>query len=77
MSLRKAIDAKCRECIYDPHSGDGTWRQQVEGCTSPKCPLFAVRPLPDYRDRNKRTKSRREAENRQIGGAVDAVGGVA
>jgi hypothetical protein len=75
MSLRKAVDAKCRECIYDPYSGDGTWRQQVEGCTNPKCPLFPLRPLPDYRDRGRRIKSRINAENRQIGGTVDSGGG--
>lgn len=45
MSLRKAINAKCKECIYDPYSGDGNWRQQVTGCTAISCPLFAVRPL--------------------------------
>lgn len=43
MSLRAAINAKCRECIYDPIGGKGNWRQQVEACTSPKCPLYAVR----------------------------------
>lgn len=45
MSLRAAINAKCKECIYDPLSGGGTWRQQVEACTSYKCPLFPVRPV--------------------------------
>lgn len=44
MSLRAAINAKCRECIYDPHSGAGNWRQQVTACTSYKCPLYPVRP---------------------------------
>lgn len=44
-SMRGAINAMCRECIYDPLSGCGTWRQQVEGCTSPNCPLFPLRPL--------------------------------
>jgi len=44
-SLLGAIDAKCRECIYDPKSGTGTWRQQVEACTSQTCPLFQVRPM--------------------------------
>ncbi len=43
-SLREAIDAKCRECIYDPEGGAGTWRAQVTACTSRTCPLFAVRP---------------------------------
>jgi len=45
MSLRAAINAKCKDCIYDPKSGLGTWRQQVQGCTSVNCPLWAVRPL--------------------------------
>lgn len=45
-SLRAAINAKCKECIYDPNSGGGTWRQQIGACTSPKCPLFEVRPMP-------------------------------
>jgi len=44
VSLRKAINDKCKECIYDPEDR-GNWRQQVQGCTSPKCPLFAVRPI--------------------------------
>lgn len=42
-SLRKAIDEKCKECIYDPIGGNGTWVQQVRECTSPLCPLFDVR----------------------------------
>lgn len=46
MSLRKAINAKCRECIYCPDSGNGTWRQQVAACTSTGCPLYPVRPKP-------------------------------
>lgn len=44
MSLRAAINAKCKECIYDPMGGGGNWRQQVEACTSRSCPLFPVRP---------------------------------
>ena len=43
-SLRKAINDKCRECIYDPYA-KGAWREQVEACTSPVCPLFPVRPM--------------------------------
>lgn len=43
-SLRGAIDAKCRECIYDQKSGLGSWREQVAACTSTTCPLFGVRP---------------------------------
>ncbi len=43
-SLRAAINAKCRECIYDPHDV-GTWRQQVQACTADTCPLYPVRPV--------------------------------
>jgi hypothetical protein len=43
-SSRKAINAKCKDCIYDPVDG-GTWRQQVEACTSPDCALFQLRPV--------------------------------
>ncbi len=42
--LRGPLDAKCAECIYDP-SEEGTWRKQVEKCTSWACPLHSVRPL--------------------------------
>ena len=44
MSLRKAINEKCKDCIYDPKAG-GTWRQQVEECTCMDCPLYPVRPV--------------------------------
>lgn len=43
--FRGKINAKCIECIYDPMSGGGTWRQQVEACSSYKCPLYDVRPI--------------------------------
>lgn len=45
-SLRSAINAKCRECIYCPLTGTGSWRQQVAACTSINCALFDVRPKP-------------------------------
>jgi hypothetical protein len=45
MSLRAAINAKCKDCIYDPLSGLGNWRQQVGACTAKTCPLWPVRPL--------------------------------
>lgn len=44
-SLRAAVDAKCKSCIYDPGFG-GTWREQVAGCASSNCPLHPVRPMP-------------------------------
>ena len=45
MSLRNAINAMCKYCIYDPYD-KGTWREQTGKCTSKKCPLFDVRPKP-------------------------------
>lgn len=44
-SLRQAIDAHCRACIFDP-AAPGTWREQVADCASPNCRLFDVRPVP-------------------------------
>ena len=46
MSLRAAVDAKCKDCIYDPRSGGGTWREQVAQCTVTRCALWPVRPAP-------------------------------
>ena len=43
-SMRKAINDMCKACIYDGRS-EGTWRKQVEECTSPKCPLYPLRPV--------------------------------
>ena len=43
-SMRKAINDMCKYCIYDETS-TGTWRQQVEACTSPTCPLYSLRPV--------------------------------
>jgi len=43
MSRKKAIDSFCKACIYDK-GAPGTWRQRVERCTAPKCPLFEYRP---------------------------------
>lgn len=43
-SLRKAINEKCKDCIYD-NLAPGNWRQQVEACTCvTSCPLWNVRP---------------------------------
>lgn len=42
ISLRKSIDLKCKDCVYD-HTEPGTWRQQIEHCTVTLCPLWEVR----------------------------------
>ncbi len=47
ISLRKAINMKCKDCIYDPSQrGGGTWREQIAACSAIKCPLWPVRPAP-------------------------------
>lgn len=48
-SKKRAIWAMCRDCIYDPMGG-GSWRQQVDACTSPECPLYQVRPRSTARE---------------------------
>ena len=42
--FRGRVNAMCASCIYDPDGGGGTWRQQVENCTSFGCPLYEIRP---------------------------------
>ena len=54
MTRQKAIEAKCRDCIYDPLD-DGAWRQQVERCEITDCALYPYRPksrskMPDMAD---------------------------
>jgi len=43
-SLRKAVDAHCKNCIYDK-AEPGTWREQVENCTATGCNLHPHRPM--------------------------------
>ena len=42
-SLRTAIDAKFKKCIYDSLAG-GTRRAQTHACEITTCPLWPVRP---------------------------------
>lgn len=44
-SYKQAVEDKCKECIYDPFNGVGTWREQTESCTATSCPLYVVRPV--------------------------------
>ena len=45
MSRTKAINEKCKDCIYDPKA-PGTWREQTEACPSEKsCALWPYRPI--------------------------------
>jgi hypothetical protein len=44
MSRAAAINAKCKDCIYDP-CAPGNWRQQVTACTIKSCSLWPYRPI--------------------------------
>lgn len=44
-SLRKSINAKCKQCLYDPGS-PGRCLEQIACCVSVDCALFDVRPMP-------------------------------
>ena len=50
--LRKAIAEMCKQCIYDPKGGYGTWREQVLACTSEACQLYPYRPVPAPASKN-------------------------
>ena len=43
MTRQQAIEAKCKDCIYDPCE-EGTWRQQAERCELINCALWIYRP---------------------------------
>ena len=42
-SLRGAINAHCKSCIYDANA-PGTWLAQVSLCSVVECALYQVRP---------------------------------
>lgn len=42
--FRQRVNDKCKDCTYDEFA-PGTWRKQVENCTSVDCALHGVRPL--------------------------------
>lgn len=44
MSRAKAIELKCKDCIYD-NLCKGSWREQVEKCPCRSCPLWEYRPV--------------------------------
>ena len=45
ISLRKQINQMCKDCIYDPQPGNGTWLLQIQECTSTDCALYVCRPI--------------------------------
>ena len=58
MTRQQAIDAKCRECIFDDLA-DGTWRMQVEQCELTGCALHPYRPV-------SRSKASSEADSAAV-----------
>ena len=44
LSLRGAINNKCRSCIFD-EANVGSWLVQVTLCSCKDCPLYEVRPV--------------------------------
>lgn len=54
-SLRLAIDAMCAHCMgCTMEEINPGFRTFIRECTSPKCPLFAVRPYQTIRVRKKK-----------------------
>jgi hypothetical protein len=45
LTRQEAIEAFCKQCIYDPGCGGGTWKEQVSQCTAVRCPLWRYRPI--------------------------------
>ncbi|MGM0633321.1 MAG: hypothetical protein ACQETO_09120 [Pseudomonadota bacterium] len=43
-SRKRAIEQHCKDCIYDPDGGAGTWREQTQNCTATQCALWPFRP---------------------------------
>ena len=75
ISLRKAINDKCSNCIYDPFSGLGNWRQQVEACTVKTCPLWPVRPISKPHKRDHATENDFEASGGPESGCFGGLDG--
>jgi len=72
ITLRAAINDKCRECVFDRHGPD-PWRQQAEAYTAISCPLYSVRPTALT---SRRPKSLDALKNRKLGqiGTVSSNG---
>ena len=55
-SLRSAVNAKCKSCIYDS-AARGNWREQVSECSSANCSLHPLRPISSAHRRNSRVEA--------------------
>ena len=43
-TLKQAVKANCKDCIYDPGAG-GNFLEQIEACTITSCHLHEHRPI--------------------------------
>ncbi len=62
---QQAIEAMCRDCIYD-ELDEGTWRMQVERCALTDCPLYQYRPV-------SRSKSNDKADGASVQQHYDPI----
>ena len=70
MSLRNAINLKCKDCIYDPEV-EGGWKQQVSLCELTDCSLWPYRPKPRTSPLSpKMTRNQRHFESNGVGQGV-------
>lgn len=66
-TLRQAITAHCKECIYDETAiGAGTWRKQATDCTSPDCNLFPYRPVDSTENARRKAAKLKEMSPEQL-----------
>ena len=68
MTRQKAIEEKCRECIYD-ELDQGTWRQQVKACDIESCALHPYRPMP-YKPRRQPVQADSDGMYLSLGGNI-------
>lgn len=73
-SMRRAINAMCKSCIFDPVGG-GNWRQQVSACSTPSCPLFELRPVSRPQGRPKPSTRCARSRDSCFCGNGEALGG--
>ena len=70
-SLRGAINAKCKDCIWDEAEPGGP-SHQIETCTVSRCPLWEVRPIRQQgRDWVPWSNAVREAVRRNARGQIE------
>lgn len=62
LTRQQAINAHCKECVYDSVAGLGTWREQVKDCKGYKCHLYPYRPMPAGSNEQPQTDTKEGAD---------------